>query len=55
MFSDKMVNGCSGFGWLAFPHLPPDVKRGDILTITVTHQTGDLWGPISTTVKYLVE
>jgi hypothetical protein len=55
VFSGKMVKGCGGYGWLAFPHLPPDVKRGDILSITVTHQTGDLWGPISTTAIYRVE
>ena len=53
--SGRMVNGCAGYGWLAFPKIPPEVKSGDTLTITVTHQTGDLWGPISTKTKYIVE
>jgi hypothetical protein len=51
----RMGSGCLGYGWMAFPEIPPELKKGDTLTISITHDTGDLWGKLSKTSKHVVE
>jgi hypothetical protein len=52
MQSDKL---CHSDGWSTIFDIPPDVQNGRTLIITVTHDTGDLWGKISNTKNYVVE
>jgi hypothetical protein len=46
---------CRGFCWETLWDLPPEVPNGRKLRITVTHDTGDLWGVISTTTEFSPE
>lgn len=55
MVRRTMRSGCMGYGWLAFLDLPADVKKGETLTVTVIHDTGDLWGRLSIASKHTVE
>jgi hypothetical protein len=51
----KMVSGCMGLGWIAFLELPDDIQNGDLVIVTVTHDTGDLWGKLSVTSRHKVQ
>jgi hypothetical protein len=53
--SRKMVGVCMGLGWVSFVRLPHDVKSGDTVIVTVIHDTGDLWGKLSTTIRHTVQ
>jgi hypothetical protein len=44
---------CWGGGW--YLDLRPSPAEGQTLSITVSHDTGDLWGKISTTKEFVVE
>jgi hypothetical protein len=46
---------CYGCGWFAFPELPRDIKNGETVIVTVSHDTGDLWGRLAITSKHTVD
>ena len=55
IITHKMHGGCMGFGWIGFIELPDEVKNGETVIVTVTHDTGDLWGKMSVTSRHKVQ
>jgi hypothetical protein len=52
---ETMKDGCCGYGWIAFVDLPDGAAKGTELTIRIVHDTGDLFGKLTSVKHHVVQ